>query len=93
MAGTHDATETDPYAGVRDVALRIKSRVHKATGLTCSVGISPNKLLSKLCSELDKPNGLTIITMGDIPGRIWPLSANKINGPAAQRDKRRDLRQ
>ena len=80
VAGTHDATETDPYAGVRDVALRIKSRVHKATGLTCSVGISPNKLLSKLCSELDKPNGLTIITMGDIPGRIWPLSANKING-------------
>jgi len=78
--GVHDASETDPQAGIRDVALRIKSRVHKATGLTCSIGVSPNKLLSKLCSELDKPNGLTIITMADIPGRIWPLSANKING-------------
>ncbi len=80
VAGVHDATETDPYAGVRDVALRIKSRVHKTTGLTCSIGVSPNKLLSKLCSELDKPNGLTIITMADIPGRIWPLPANRING-------------
>ena len=80
VAGAHDATETDPYAGIRDIALRIKSLVHKATGLTCSIGVSPNKLLSKLCSELDKPNGLTIITMADIPGRIWPLPANKING-------------
>lgn len=78
--GVLDVTETDSYAGVRDVALRIKSRVHKSTGLTCSIGVSPNKLLSKLCSELDKPNGLTIITMADIPRRIWPLPANRING-------------
>ena len=80
IAGAEDASETDPYAGVRDIALRIKSRVHKATGLTCSIGVSPNKLLSKLCSELDKPNGLTIITMADVPRRIWPLPASKING-------------
>ncbi len=80
VAGAHDVTETDPYAGIRDIALRIKSRVHKTTGLTCSIGVSPNKLLSKLCSELDKPNGLTIITLADIPGRIWPLPANRING-------------
>lgn len=80
VPGVHDATDTDPFAGVRDVALRIKSRVHKTTGLTCSIGISPNKLLSKLCSELEKPNGLTIITAADIPGRIWPLPAGKING-------------
>ena len=80
LAGADDAGDTDPYAGIRDIALRIKSRVHKATGLTCSIGVSPNKLLSKLCSELEKPNGLTIITMADLPGRIWPLPANRING-------------
>jgi DNA polymerase-4 len=80
VAGAHDFSETDAYSGIRDIALRIKARVHKATGLTCSIGVSPNKLLSKLCSELDKPNGLTIITMADIPDRIWPLAANKING-------------
>jgi DNA polymerase-4 len=80
IAGVHDRTDTDPQSGVRDIALRIKSRVHKETGLTCSIGVSPNKLLSKLCSELDKPNGLTIITAADIPARIWPLAAGEING-------------
>jgi len=80
VAGVAEAGDVDPHAGVRDVALRIKSAVHKATGLTCSIGLSPNKLLSKLCSELDKPNGLTIVTMADLPKRIWPLPANRING-------------
>ncbi len=80
VEGAHDSTETDPHAGVREIAMRIKSQVHKTTGLTCSIGVSPNKLLSKLCSELKKPNGLTIITAADIPGRIWPLPAGKING-------------
>ena len=46
----------------------------------CSVGVTPNKLLSKLCSEFDKPNGLTILGHADIPTRIWPLAAKKVNG-------------
>ena len=70
----------EAQAGVRAVAERIKSRVREATGLTCSIGVSPNKLLSKLASELEKPDGLTILTQADIPGRIWPLPAGRING-------------
>lgn len=62
------------------VARRIKDRVSAATGLTCSVGISPNKLLSKICSDLNKPDGVTIITMDDVVTIIWPLSVSKING-------------
>jgi DNA polymerase-4 len=62
------------------LARRIKQAVFEATGLTCSVGISPNKLLSKICSDLEKPNGITILSMDDIPTRIWPLAAKKING-------------
>ena len=58
----------------------LKDAVHQATGLTCSVGVTPNKLLSKLCSELDKPNGLTLLSYDEIPSRIWPLAAKKING-------------
>ena len=62
------------------VGMRLKEAVFEATGLTCSVGITPNKLLSKLCSELDKPDGLTLLGLDEIPARIWPLAARKLNG-------------
>jgi DNA polymerase-4 len=54
--------------------------VREATGLSCSLGITPNKLLSKIASELDKPGGLTVLTEADIETRIWPLAARKLNG-------------
>jgi DNA polymerase-4 len=62
------------------LAKTIKQAVHDATGLSCSIGIAPNKLLAKICSELDKPDGITIIGMDDIAARIWPLPVRKING-------------
>ena len=62
------------------LAQRIKAAVKDATGLTCSIGITPNKLLSKICSDLQKPDGITILGMEDLPERIWPLPVRKING-------------
>ena len=62
------------------LAKRIKQVVKDATGLSCSIGITPNKLLSKICSDLEKPDGLIILGIADIPSRIWPLSVSKING-------------
>ncbi len=64
----------------RPLAQQIKTAVHNATGLSCSIGIAPNKLLAKICSELDKPDGLTVLTMDDLPTRIWPMAVRKING-------------
>jgi DNA polymerase-4 len=64
----------------RDVAEDIKEAVRAATGLSCSIGIAPNKLLAKIASELDKPDGLTLLTPADIPARIWPLPTRKVNG-------------
>lgn len=64
----------------RALALRIKQAVRDATGLSCSIGIAPNKLLAKICSDLEKPDGLTIIGHDDIPLRIGPLPVRKING-------------
>ncbi|RFC32344.1 MAG: DNA polymerase-4 [Candidatus Nitrotoga sp. SPKER] len=71
---------TDLSGDTLVLAQRIQQAVYDATGLTCSIGIAPNKLLSKISSDLDKPNGITILTMSDIPDRIWPLSVRKING-------------
>jgi len=70
----------DPCVRARDVAAHIQQAVHEATGLSCSIGVTPNKLLSKMASELDKPAGITILRESDIVSRIWPLPVRKING-------------
>ena len=62
------------------LAKRIKQAVFTATGLSCSIGITSNKLLSKICSDLDKPDGITILEPDELSTRIWPLAAKKING-------------
>ena len=80
VPGIRDTIGHDPLGGVRAFAQELKNNVHRATGLTCSVGVTPNKLLSKIASELDKPNGLTVLTTEDIPTRIWPLPVRRING-------------
>lgn len=64
----------------RELAQRLKDAVRQATGLSCSIGITPNKLLSKIASELQKPDGLTVLGLEDIPARIWPLPCSAING-------------
>lgn len=73
-----DLTEVE--GETRDLGLSLKAAVFEATGLTCSIGITPNKLLSKLASELQKPDGLTLLGAGDIPARIWPLPVSALNG-------------
>jgi len=80
LPGAQEAVAHDPHGGVRAIALDLKINVQRATGLSCSVGVTPNKLLSKIASELDKPDGLTLLTQADIPLRIWPLPARRING-------------
>ena len=70
----------DPWVRARDVAMTLQQAVHEATGLSCSIGVTPNKLLSKIASELDKPAGVTILRESDIVTRIWQLSVRKVNG-------------
>ncbi|MFN4116321.1 MAG: Y-family DNA polymerase [Inhella sp.] len=71
----------DPLAGLREVAQDIKNNVRAATdGLTCSIGLAPNKLLAKIASDLDKPDGLTLIRAEDLVTRIWPLGVRVVNG-------------
>jgi DNA polymerase IV len=75
---------TDVPGGQRDggraLASLIQKTIAQATGLTCSVGVAPNKLLAKMASELNKPNGISIVYADDVQGKIWPLSVRKING-------------
>ena len=70
----------DGWLRARETGLALKQAVRRATGLSCSIGIAPNKLLAKIASELDKPDGLTLLPMDDIAARVWPLPARRING-------------
>jgi len=62
------------------IAHRIKARIRHQYGLTCSIGIAPNKLLAKLASELKKPDGLTILAPADIPALLETLPASELCG-------------
>lgn len=66
--------------GAMDLARSLKAAVREATGLSCSLGIAPNKLLAKICSDLDKPDGITLLLPDQLAQRIWPLPASKVNG-------------
>ena len=66
--------------GGRVLARLIQKAVLQATGLTCSIGVAPNKLLAKMASEFNKPNGISIIYDADLQTKIWPLNVRKING-------------
>jgi DNA polymerase-4 len=66
--------------GGRVLARLIQKSIFEATGLTCSVGVAPNKLLAKMASEFNKPGGISIVMPQDMESKIWPLPCRKING-------------
>ena len=71
---------TDVPGETVELAQRVKDNVRRTTGLSCSIGVTSNKLLSKIASELQKPDGLTVLSHADLSTRIWPLPARIING-------------
>ncbi|TWO68990.1 DNA polymerase IV [Caenimonas sedimenti] len=75
---------TDVPGGQRDggrvLARLIQKAIFDATALTCSIGVAPNKLIAKMASEFNKPNGISIVYQEDVQTKIWPLPVRKING-------------
>ena len=74
--------------GGRVLARLMQKAIFQATGLTCSVGVAPNKLLAKMASEFNKPNGISIIYEDDLQSKIWPLACRKINGIGPKADEK-----
>jgi DNA polymerase-4 len=74
--------------GGRVLARLIQKSIHQATGITCSIGVAPNKLIAKMASEFNKPNGISIVTLDDLQTLIWPLPCRKVNGVGPKADER-----
>lgn len=74
----------------QQVANTIRERILKELGITVSIGVSFNKSMAKLGSDLNKPNGTCVITRENMKERIWPLPASDLLfvGPATTKKLR-----
>lgn len=76
-----DITDTkERFGGEIAIAKDIKRRIRKRFGLTCSIGIGPNKLMAKLAGELQKPDGLVVLRREDIPEKIKNIPVKELCG-------------
>ena len=75
------------FGSAERIALLIKARIRHRLGLTCSIGIAPNKLLAKLASDMKKPDGLTIIHSGDLPALMERIPIRDLCGIGRQTER------
>ncbi|MGE5630987.1 MAG: DNA polymerase IV [Caulobacteraceae bacterium] len=70
------------------IARNIMDRIQKELDLWCSIGISENKFLAKMASELKKPLGITELYIKDIEEKLWPLPVGAMYGIGKQTEKK-----
>ncbi|MCK9377073.1 MAG: DNA polymerase IV [Syntrophobacterales bacterium] len=75
-----DLSFAGSFAGAADAARRIKAEIKAQEGLTASIGIGPNKLIAKIASDFQKPDGLTVVTEAEAEDFLEPLPVRKIPG-------------
>jgi DNA polymerase IV (DinB-like DNA polymerase) len=72
------------------IAREIKQKVAEQEEITCSVGVAPNKLLAKIASDLNKPNGLTVVRPEEVRSFLGELSVDKIPGVGKKTEEKLD---
>ena len=72
------------------IATKIKKSIWKNVGksIHCSIGFAPNSLLAKIACEMQKPNGLTILTQEELPGRLLDLKLTDLPGIGKNMERR-----
>jgi DNA polymerase-4 len=84
-----DLTGSERVLGTaEEIVVTAKARVQEVTGLTCSVGLAPNRFLAKLASELEKPDGLVIIEEEHVQEILDPLPVRMIWGVGKVTERR-----
>jgi DNA polymerase-4 len=76
------------FGSPRETAEKIMKEIMDKLDLWCSIGISENKFLAKMASELKKPLGITEVWAEDVPGKLWPLPVREMYGIGRQTEKK-----
>jgi DNA polymerase IV (DinB-like DNA polymerase) len=66
------------YAEAEDLARRVKHEIFEKEQLTCSIGVGPNKLVAKIASDIQKPDGLTVVKEEEVEKFLAPLPVRKL---------------
>ena len=69
-----------PYGSATAVAEAIRARVREETGLTVSIGVSSSRLVAKIASDLEKPDGLTVVPPPEVEAFLGPLPVRELQG-------------
>jgi DNA polymerase-4 len=78
----------DPWGSATAVARAVRARVRAERGLTVSVGAGPSKLVAKIASDFDKPDGLTVVSPGRVQRFLDPLPVRRLPGVGPATEKR-----
>jgi DNA polymerase IV (DinB-like DNA polymerase) len=76
------------FDGAATLATTIKNEVKKREGITCSIGVGPNKLIAKIGSDIKKPDGLTVVEPAQIEDFLSPLPVDRILGIGSKTTKK-----
>ena len=68
------------FAKAKELANNLKKQIRKETRLTCSIGIAPNKMIAKIASDFQKPDGMTIVEPDEAKNFISKCNVDKIPG-------------
>jgi len=72
------------FGSPMEIARKIMNAIENELGLWCSIGISENKFLAKMASDMKKPHGITELWKSDIQKKLWPLPTGKMYGIGRQ---------
>ena len=79
-----DVSPLSGYAAASLLAQQIKTEIEKTLGITCSIGIAPTKIVAKIASDYQKPNGVTVVEPDHVISFLAPLAVRKIPGIGAK---------
>jgi DNA polymerase IV (DinB-like DNA polymerase) len=83
-----DVSSRGSFEEAKKLAFEIKKEILEKEKLTCSIGVGPNKLVAKIASEFQKPDGLTIVMEEEVKKFLWPLPVDKLWGVGKKTERK-----